>query len=212
LAELWPSGPIELPHTLTIDGVELTLPEIPTPKLMFLVATQAWWEVLPNAVDPAQVAPLVERVFDDEDPFDLENFCEPALVVLGRLAGTHPRKGGGTGWWPAVRLCGSALAEWPLFAAWCVQHGTDIVHAPLWKATSAIYAWLREDRDPKDLAKFEQQVWAPPPYTRSTTPDQLPDHVRAEEAALALAALREALPGEERVPEWGTRAPTTSPK
>lgn len=203
MAELWPGGPIELPHQITIDGIELTLPAIPTPELLYLVATQSWWQLLPNAVDPEQAVPLMERIHDAGDHFDFEHLWDPAILVLGRAAGIAPRKASSAAaWWAAVRVAGNALGEWPLFSAWCARHDVDITGGPLWKVVAAAYAWLRDQVAPQDLAKLEQQIWAPPPFAPAAAPEELPEHVRAEEAALALAALRESLPGEQQIGEW----------
>jgi hypothetical protein len=203
VAELWPGGPIELPHTITLDGLTLTLPATPTFDLLHLMATGSWWNLLPNALPPQERATLLARVFDDEDPLDFEHLWDPAVTLLGRLAGTASRHSGGTGWWPAIRMCAWALGDWPLFNAWCAEHGLDIAAAPPWRATGAIYGWLRTLTPAENLANLEQEIWAPPPFAvASTSVDELPRHVRDEEAALALAALRETLPGEDRVTEW----------
>lgn len=204
MAELWPGGPVELPHTITVDDVELTLPEMPTLRLLHLLAARAWWELLPNAVKPSESAPLFLRLFDDDDELDFEHLWEPAIIVLGRLAGTGLRTDGGTGWWPAVRLAGQAIADWPLFNAWCAGHGMDPSTAPLWRVIGAIYAWLRSLFPSQDLSKLDQEIWAPPPFVANaaTVTQELPRHVRDEEAALALAALRETLPGEQVEAEW----------
>lgn len=203
MAELWPGGPIELPHTFTIDDVELTLPEIPTMRLMHMLATGSWWELLPNSINAMSIWPLAYRLADDQDTFDFEHLWEPAITLFGRLAGTAGRNGG-IGWWPAVRLAGSAVVEWPLFNAWCATHGLDPTTAPLWKTIGATYAWVRSTATPENLSKLEQEIWAPPPIVATAAAvDEVPQHIRDEEAALALAALRERLPGEEEFfAEW----------
>lgn len=209
MAELWPGGPIELPHTIIIDGVALTIPEQPTGTLLHWLATGSWWHLVPNSVDLGEVLPLLVRLADNDDVFDLEHLWEPAMVLFGRLAGTMPtgRRTGGTGWWPAVRLAASAMSDWPLFSAWCASNNINPMTVPLWQAIAASYAWLRSlVNAPEQMASLEQDIWGPPPITAMATyvsePQELPQHVRDEEAALALAALRESMPGEDRISEW----------
>lgn len=210
MAELWPGGPLELPLEFTFDDRHLILPEVPTHRLLLWLATGSWWELLPQAVEFDGIAPLVMRLLDPDDyGFDFEQFWEPAITLFAGLAGTRPREGLATGWWPAVRLAATAMAQWPVYTAWCVTHGSHPLDGPLWLVVGRIYAWLRDGRDEKSLAKLEQEIWAPPPIvmTAISTAD-LPQHVRDEEAALALQALNEAIPGmENNIAEWRPPAP-----
>lgn len=210
MAELWPGGPIELPHPVEIGGILLTIPHVATFDLLHLIATGSWWQLVPNRLDAEHGQALFERLDDDDDAFDFEHLWEPATALLGRVAGLATRQGG-IGWYPAMRLASSALAEWPLFNAWCASVGLDVDAAPPWKAIGGVYAWLRASVSSENLAKMEQEIWAPPPAVVRASPQQLPRHVRDEEAALALAALREVMPGEERVSEW-TPPPTKLPQ
>ena len=203
MAELWPGGPLELPHEITIDGHRLVIPEISTSQQLSWLARGAWWEILPAAVELEQVIPLAIRLENQDDyGFDFEHFWEPATLIFAGLAGTIPRDGVGTGWWPAIRLASTALVQWPLYVAWCASHGTGPLDGPLWRVIANVYAWLRDGRDAQDLAKLEQQIWAPPPIRTATDPAELPRHVRDEEASLALAALGEAMSGGEGMTEW----------
>lgn len=203
MAELWPGGPIELPHVVTIDGIEVEIPEIPTSTLLGWLATGAWWSLFPESVDQTRIMPLTARFVDDEDNFDFENLWFPATTLFGRLAGTHGGESS-TGWWPALRLAATATANWTLYTAWCATVGSSPIEGPLWRVTGTIYGWLRALRagDEQELAKLDQFVWAPPPVKAAAEPEQLPQHVREEEAKLALAALAETLPGEDRISEW----------
>jgi hypothetical protein len=205
VAELWPGGPVELPHAFIFDGHHLALPEIPTHQLLGWLACGSWWQLLPQSVTFDEIAPLVIRLVDPEDhAFDFEHLWEPAITLFAGLAGTRPLEGGGgVGWWPAVRIASTAVTQWTVFAAWCASHGTDPLDGPLWLVIGRIYAWLRDGRTPDALAKLDQQIWAPPAMATATTSAELPRHVRDEEAALALRALNETLPGVERnVTEW----------
>lgn len=203
MAELWPDGPIELPHTITIDDVEVEIPQIPTATLLGWLATGSWWSLFPESVDQVRMIPLTLRFIDDADVFDFEHLWLPATTVFGRLAGTHGANSS-TGWWPALRLAATATTNWALYTAWCATVGSAPLDGPLWQVIGTIYGWLRAQRggDEQELAKLEQQIWAPPPAKNAVVPEQLPRHVRDEEAKLALAALSEAMPGEDRISEW----------
>lgn len=200
--ELWPGGPLELPHQITLDGHVIEFPEIPTHRLLGWLSQGMWWELFPNAVDVESFAPFMLRFLDDDDlDIDFEHMWVPAITVFAGLAGTAPREGGGIGWWPALRLAASAVVQWQHFSAWCATRNLDPLGGPLWRTIAAVYAWLRELTPPEDLPKLENQIWGPPPGSMSVREEQ-PRHVRDQEAALALAALRETMPGEDRVGEW----------
>lgn len=204
MAELWAGGPIELPHTFTIDDVPLEIPQIPTATLLGWLARGTWMRLIPEAIEPMSMLPLLMRFADDRDVFDFEHLWDPAVTLLGRLAGMHSPDGSGTGWWPAVRLAATATAHWPVYTAWCAGRGTGPLDGPLWRVVGSIYGWLRSSREgsEQELAKLDQQIWTPPVIQHATEPEQLPRHVREEEAKLALAALNETMPGEDRVTEW----------
>lgn len=204
MAELWPGGPVELPHEFTLDDHVLTIPQIDTPTLFGWLANGAWWQILPESVDTVRLMPFSLRFISDHDEFDYEHLWEPATAIFAALAGTRPRDGVGTGWWPAVRLAASASVNWLVYTGWCAAHGTRPLEGPLWQVIGGIYGWLRDGRagNPDELAKLDQAIWAPPPVTSAAPTEELPRHVRDEEAAFALAALHESLPGEIRETEW----------
>lgn len=204
MAELWLGGPIELPHTITVDGVVLHLPAVPTARLLHWLATGAWTELLPNLLSREQRLPLMLRLYDEDDPFDLEHLWVAATAVLGRLAGLSSAEV--NGYWPAWRLAATAHARWPQYVAWCVTHGTEPVGGPLWRVVGGIYGWLADGHDEEGLSKLDDQLWTPPVHTAVQV---LPRHVRDEEARLALAALAEQMPGDVGFEqEW---SPTSSP-
>lgn len=205
MAELWPGGPVELPLILRLDGEDLTIPAVPTPQLLHMLATRSWWQLVPNHLPMGQLAHVARRLHDNDDPLDMEDLWHPTVEIMTRLAGLMDQHGT-INPWPGTRLAASAVVQWPLFIAWCATHGLDPAAAPLWRVMGGIYAWLRESMSGRDLAKLEQDIWAPPPYVASGPDTELPQHVRDADATLALAALREAQRAGESVSEWGRPA------
>lgn len=197
MAELWPGGPLTLPHTFTHDGVELTIPDLPTPTLLHWLGTGQWWQLYPNAVAHDQTEALRRRLFEPEDPLDLVHMHDVAIRLFGKLSGMAPPDG--TGWWPALRLANAALAQWSLFHSWCVTHSVDPLGGSLMKAVSASYAWLRDGLSRDQLSKFEHTLWEVPASAAAPAaePTELPEHVRQDEAGAFLAAMGESLPGQQ---------------
>lgn len=196
MAELWPGGPVTLPHELSIDGHRLVIPEIDTPRLLFWLASGQWWGLIPEALDPGQALPLMLRFHDEHDVFDYEHLWDVATLLLGRMSGLSTLDGKVDGYWPARRLAATALHDWALYAAWCASHGQDPVGGQLHQVITRIYAWMRERAGPQRLERVEQDIFAAPPHVAVATADMpVPRHIRDQEAALALAALREVVPG-----------------
>lgn len=200
MAELWPGGPLTLPHTLVHDGVQVTIPELPVPDLLYWLGTGQWWRLYPNAVPLDTVDVLRKRLFDPDDPFDLVHLHDVATRVFGRLSGMAPPDG--TGWWPAVRLANVVLGQWPLFNSWCTGHGVAPLAGTLMDVVSAAYAWMRDGLVGEPLAKFEQALWETPVHSAApaAAPEELPEHIRQEEAGAFLMAMGESLPGQQMTP------------
>lgn len=196
MTELWPGGPLTLPHTIVHDGVTLAIPEIPTTDLLYWLSSGQWWQLYPNAVDSEALEPLRVKLFDPGDPFDLAHMHDVAIRLFGRLAGMAPSDG--TGWWPSVRLAHAAITQWPLFNAWCTGHNINPLAGSLMTAVSAAYAWLRDGLTADQLAKFENALWETPVRAAAPAaePKEVPEHIRQEEAGAFLAAMGESLPGQ----------------
>lgn len=199
MAELWPGGPLTLPHTLAHDGVEVTIPDFPVPTLLYWLGTAQWWQLYPNAVQDQVGLSLRTRMFDPDDPFDLIHLHDVATRVWGRLAGMAPPEG--TGWWPSVRLANVAITQWPLFNSWCTARGIAPLGESLMTTVSAAYAWMRDGLGPEQLTKFEQTLWETPLRAAAPTaaPEEIPEHIREQEAGAFLAAMGEMLPGQQAV-------------
>lgn len=202
MAELWPGGPLTLPHEFNVDDLALTIPEIPTGTLLGLLATGAWWELYPGSADPYAMLPLAVRFHDDEDPYDYEHMHDIATTLLGRLSGMASIDGATDGYWPARRLAATALHDWPLYAAWCAAHGRDPVGGSLYAVVGAIYGWMIDRAGPANQEKLDNRVFGPSPAVALQGDAPVPKRMRDEEAALALASLRETLPGEDVIAEW----------
>lgn len=199
MTELWPGGPLTLPHEFTHDGVRVVIPELPLNDLLYWLSSGQWWQLYPNSVDPDMLSPLRDRLFDPADPLDMIHLHTVATTLFGRLSGMAPSDG--TGWWPAVRLANLAIGQWPLFHSWCVPRGVTPLHGNLMTTVTAAYAWIREGLNPEQLGKLEQDLWATPTSAvgAAVAPEELPEHVRQEEAGAFLAALGEALPGQQNL-------------
>jgi hypothetical protein len=195
--ELWPDGPLVLPHEFTVDGHPLTVPEIETSTLVGWLAYGRWWELYPGTIPGDEMMPLTVRWYDDEDPLDYEHLYHVAATLLGRLAGLGGTSGAGDGFWPGRRIAVTALIEWPRYAAWCAAHGRSPVTGPLYEVVGAMYAFLRDRCGGGEaLEDLDAQIFAPPPYVSAVGPELVPQWVRDDEARAALASLNERLPGE----------------
>jgi hypothetical protein len=197
VAELWDGGPITLPHSFTHDGVAFTIPELPVTDLLRWLAAGTWWELYPNAVDQEAVEPIRARLFDPDDPLDVIHLHTVATALYGRLAGMGTAQA--SGWWPALRLANCVMDRWPLFHAWCISKGIITPLAgTLMSLLGAAYAWLRDGLGPDQLSKVEYELWSVPMRAAAPRahPDQVPEHIREQEATAFLAALGEQLPGQ----------------
>jgi hypothetical protein len=202
VSELWANGPLELPHEFWVDDRFQLLPEIPTATLLGWAAYGSWWELYPASVESGQMLALMRRFADDDDEYDYEHLYDVASTLFGRLSGLASPDGVNDGWWPARRLAATALAEWPSYSAWCAAHGNAPIAGPLHQVMGAIFGWLIDRAGPDGYDKLAQQVFDPPPHALTANVRVLPQAIRDQEAALALASLGERLPGEEFVPEW----------
>lgn len=190
MGALWPGGPIVLPSLFLLDRLDYTVPELPTRELLFALATDSWWMVVPNAVDEPGRTELLERLKDEDDPLDYEHLWVVGTTLLGRLAGTTALGGTGEGYFPAVRICGALLSQWMLFSGWCAAHGMDPVAAPLYRVVAAGYQMLREGcTEEKDRNNLDSRIWAPAPHSPEAVPLIRPEI----EAAQAHAVLEELL-------------------
>lgn len=159
MTELWPGGPIELPHAFSVDDVEMTLPEIPVRDQLWWLASGNWPALYPSSVLGAAAEPILRRfVDDDDDGMDYEHLWECATLLFGHLAGLATPEDGESGWWPAMRLASTALYAWPQYSAWCAEHGADPLGGPLWRVIATIYSWLRVGaQNPDALQRLDRK-------------------------------------------------------
>lgn len=203
MAELWRNGPLILPHEFTVDGQDFILPQIETATLLGWLGHGAWWELFPGSIDSETLLPITLRFRSPYDDFDYEHLHDVATVLFGRLSGMATLDGGGDGWWPGQRLAATALLDWPSYSAWCADRGHYPLRGDLFDVMGRVYAWTRATRaTPMDREvfqareKLDQRLFAPPPHVSVAAEAALPRSVRDAEAALALASLRDTLPGE----------------
>lgn len=207
MAELWPQGPLTLPHEFTLNGQPMIIPHIPTPTLLGWLRGGQWWQLFPYTIPDSDLTAISLRLLDDDDDLDWYHFHHVGTLLLGGLSGMALADGTSDGYWPARRLAATALNMWPVYSAWCATHGLSPVDRPLYEVMGSIYAWLRSTEGPDEVITLEQKIWEPPPYLAAVAPEALPQHVRDAEAAAALATLGEMLPGEQVDHEWTTNSP-----
>lgn len=203
MGELWPGGPLELPHTFTVDGHSLTIRDTPAPTLLSWLARGAWWNLFLLAIEPAEMLPLVLRLKDEDDDFEYDHLAHMGIPLLGRMTGMATVNGSSDGYWPGVRIAVSAMHSWPLYAAWCAQRGTAPHEGPLHQMVTSMHGWLIDRNGEEGYEKLQLDIYSPPPYATNTDPDAVPPHILESEAAMAMASLgQEAMFGEEIVTEW----------
>lgn len=88
MAELWPGGPIHLPHTFVLDGDSFTVPVLDTGTLFGCLAYGAWWELVPNALTDDEKLVLAERLHD-ADPLEMEHLAVHSRPHAGDLRRPH---------------------------------------------------------------------------------------------------------------------------
>ncbi|KGI79380.1 hypothetical protein IL38_24090 [Actinopolyspora erythraea] len=192
MAELWPGGPISLPHQVTLDGVSCTIPELDTATVVGVLARGAWWEIVPNALPDDERTEIARRLDDDHDPLEFEHLWLVATTVLARLSGATAH-GGSHGWHSAQRIAATMAASWIDYVSWCATKGFTPLSGPVWQTIGSGLACLRESQQEEtDLTQLEAKLFAPGPQ-----PSSVPRHTPEEEARAALAALDETLPGED---------------
>jgi hypothetical protein len=82
VAELWPGGPLTLPHTIVHDGVKLTIPELPVIDLFYWLSNAQWWQLYPNALSGEATKPIRARLFNADDPLDLVHLHDVATRLF----------------------------------------------------------------------------------------------------------------------------------
>ncbi len=196
MSELWPLGPIVLPHDFWVDGQLITLPEVPIPRLFGWLAYGQWWELFPALADPTQIHAFTRRFAADDDEFDYEHWHDVATLIFGRMTGFAALDGSSDGWWPGRRLAASAVAALPVYLAYCAEHGQGPFDGTLHAVLGRVYAWLRAYTDPAKLDQLDRTLYEIPTSVAANGA-AVPKSVADAEAALALAALTEMLPGDD---------------
>lgn len=184
---MWPGGPLTPPCTIVLDGAVYRMRDRPTPELLHAIGTGNWWALFPVGLHRRDAMRVLVRLWDRHDHLELEHAWKVATDLGARLAGAPH-------WWAAMRLCATALEHRMKFDGWCTAHGFDPYVEPLWRTTAAVYQMLREQRatDERKAAQLDDELFNQPLEGPMSVPRWTPE----EEARAALAALRQAMPGE----------------
>lgn len=63
-----------------------------------------------------------------------------------------------------LKLLGLAERHWSTIEGWwTTQRSKDLWDLPPYKMLSVIYYWATQGADEQSLAKFDRQLWVPPP-------------------------------------------------
>lgn len=188
MTELWPGGPIELPHRFRHDGVDLVLPTVPNATLLDLLTYGRWSHFYPGLIPEGHGWELELRYADPTDvAFEWHQFHWVARTLLGRIAGTmrqRPGQADDDGYLAARVLSGRVLFNWPEFAAWCARHGfNDPMDRPFWLLMGAAYGWQQEAHatSAELLAELDRMLW--PPRPALPPPPEADPEAEAEHAA-----------------------------
>lgn len=200
----WPRGPAALPLTYRLDGAELHLLGADPVRLLHLLATGDWPAILPGLLDDDGRYAIAVRLYDPDDHLDLDHVWRAACIVGGAIAGTtpaNPDADAAAGWWPATRLASLAVHNWMLFDGWAGRRGFDPWAAPLHRTIALAWQFAVEHRPVEGEGKNAKQqpvdvlrrrIFDPPAQHRK----QVMKFSAATEREVALAALRDILPGE----------------
>ena len=149
------------PHgslTFTVDGQRYTYtPPAVSAWLEACVYDMpgCWWQLWTAGLSDEDQTAMWERMVDPGEGWDLDDYEDVALAVLGAVVGC--------GFWPAWRLLGWARSAWMAFDGWAVEHGFDPLNAPVYRVVNAAYS-LRVQSCEKDGDKqrLDATLFTPP--------------------------------------------------
>lgn len=181
MSELWPGGPVELPHQFEHSGVLVQLPYVENMPLLELLAYGRWSHFYPGLMPEGQGWELEMRLWDQRDHgLDIRHLFWVASTLLGRMAGMHryrpadPADPVGfpeyedSGYRAARQLSAWVLFNWPEFSGWCASRSINPTETPFWMLMGSAYQWQVDLRshDPEQVLALNELLW-PTPSERS---------------------------------------------
>lgn len=151
--------PTPLPLTFLVDGEPLVLVDHDTTWWVKVLAADppgCWWQAIPGALREQDQEWLVDRMVDENDPFDLDDLESAAELALTDALGINL--------WAGHQIARILYGNWLPFDGWCASNGFDPITAPIGRVLSAGYTWrigLCEKKS--EVSQVDSQVWGPPP-------------------------------------------------
>lgn len=177
MPELWPGGPLELPHRFEHSGVTITLPHVENTALLELLAYGRWSHFYPGLMpEDGEGWQLEMRLLDQRDrSLDIRHLYWVASTLLGRIAGMYRYRPADphdpinspefedSGYRAARQLSAWVLFNYPEFSGWCASRSMNLLEVPFWLLMGAAYQWQVELRgnDPDALMALQSHLWPP---------------------------------------------------
>lgn len=167
--------PAELPIEFDVDGEVYELgDQLDTRgwiETLVLDTPGCWWGIVPAGLDTASRDALAVRLFDQEDPFDLDDLEDVAIAVAEKVLGAD--------FWAARYLIASAWTNWMTFDSWCMTRGGfNPLEVHPARVVSAAWAWRCSMVTTKrEAAQLDSEVWQqfPPPRASGNPRDATPE-------------------------------------
>ena len=176
MGELWPGGPLELPHAFEHSGVRVQLPYVDNATLLEILAYGRWSHFYPGLMPEGQGWELELRLGDQRDrAFDIHTLYWVASTLLGRIAGMYRYRPADpsdpiafpeyedSGYRAARQLSAWVLFNWAEFAGWCAGRALNPLEMPFWLMMGAAYRWQLELRgdDQDAVLELQETLWPP---------------------------------------------------
>lgn len=177
MGELFPGGPLELPHSFEHAGVRVSLPYVDNMRLLEMLAYGRWSHFYPGLMPESQGWQLEMRLWDQTDRnFDIRHLFWVASTLLGRVAGMYRYRPADpadpittpeyedSGYRAARQLSAWVLFNWPEFIAWCTGRALNPVEMPFWLLMGSAYQWQLDLRghDHDAIVALNDHLWPTP--------------------------------------------------
>jgi hypothetical protein len=153
----WAGGPCDAPFSVTLDGAELEVPELPTGWWLGVLAEGDWTAVLGH-LDPG----VIRRLLDPADDLDTDDVHRLGARIAETICGMP---------WPtAVRLSAAVTRDWHTFEAWCAANtSVEPLTSPPRRVLGAAYAMATSTaKDEAELQRIKADL-ANPAQTNAPT-------------------------------------------